>query len=131
MPVQPYKIRVRRGETEYEIMGDKEFVIAKAKEFESAVFGEPRAPSKDRITQASSAPAIGTPKTLGEKITKLRDDGFFKEPKGSPEVTAELRTRGWGIYKSKDVSRALLNYAPRLELRRIASGKNRFAYTYP
>lgn len=105
MPELPYKIRVRRGEDEYEVAGDKEFVLAKAKELESATFGQAPAAHKTTVTRGISVPITRVPNTLGEKVAKLRDGGFFKEPKGSPEVTAELRTKGWGIHKSKDVSR--------------------------
>jgi hypothetical protein len=127
----PYKIHVKRGDFEFEVIGDKEFVVTKAKEIESRLFVRDQTSARPQLHGGKVVSATGMPKTMKEKLTKLRDDGFFSEPKGSPEVTAEFRTRGWGVFKSKDVSKALLVAAPVLELRRMSLGKNRFAYAYP
>ncbi len=130
MAEQPYRIRVRRGDIEFEVVGDKEFTVAKAKDLESTLLGHGRA-SPRPAHEARIISATGLPKTMKEKLARLRDEAFFSEPKASPDVTAEFRTRGWGVFKSNYVSKALLVNAPALELRRIPLGKNRFAYTYP
>jgi hypothetical protein len=131
MTEYPYKIRVKKGEIEYEVVGDKEFAVSKAKELDASLFESHRESEKGEEQLMAAIEGPDLPKTMREKLAKLRNEGFFREPRGSAEVTAEIRTRGWGIYAAKDVSKALLDAMSELKLRRSATGKNRFSYTYP
>ena len=135
-----YRIRVRKGDTEFEVQGDQDFVEAKYKELSSLLSG-PESPgpggSQGQTTPASSSaggapkPSHGVPTTWSAKLKNLMDEGFFTDPKQPAQVTAEFRTRVWGVYKTKDVSSQLIYYSPKIGLRRISLGEDKVGYVYP
>jgi hypothetical protein len=134
------RLRVRLGNAELEIAGTPEFVIKMSKEFEFVLKEAskepgsipPSGPRPELPPRPASNVVPGQiPKTGPDKLASLRDSGYFAEPKGSSDIVAEYRNRGWGIYKAKDVSSVLIQYAAKLGLRRVPLSGGRFGYTYP
>jgi hypothetical protein len=135
-----YKLRIRKGEIEFEVVGDKEFVESKTKDLKRLLLsevetneakGHSSAKATRTVLQTASLDTSGIPKSVRDKLERLRDERFFAEPKDSGDVVTELRTRGWGVYKSNRISSRLKTYAPQLGLRRVPLGKNHFGYAYP
>jgi len=121
------RFRIRKGDLEVELEGRDEYVKGEYERLldKLVILTEP---TPEKI-KAELQPNI--PRTIADKLKRLRDEGFFKEPKDSGSVVKELRDRGWGVYVSKDISSALKKYAARLGLRRVPIGKGRYSYTYP
>ncbi len=126
-----YKIRVRRGDFELEVQGDKEFVLTRYTEIVTSVAAGKETIVPPSTTSSRQTSTLEIPQTIGDKLARLKDDGFFSEPKDSGRVTRELRDKGWGVFVSKDISSALKRYGPKIGLRRVALGKGRYAYTHP
>jgi len=139
--LEEFRLRIKLGDAELDIAGDKEFVSRMSKEFEYVLKEASRAPPEPSSHNApapkthpkpGSPPSAGeTPKTVPAKLEALRNEGYFSEPKDSSAVTEELRARGWGIYKANDISSTLKKVAPRFALRRVDLGERRYGYTYP
>lgn len=132
---------MRKGDTELEASGDIEFVEKKAKEFTRILdhdenvgqgpIGGTRPPSSVPHVVMKRPGGAPMPKTGPDKLVVLRDEGYFAEPKQSTDLVAEFRQRIWGVYKAKQISSLLITNAPKLGLRRVPLGHNRFGYAFP
>ena len=131
------RIRIHKGDFEVELEGEEEYVKGEYRQLMDKLNstslqmpGVP-VPKKSSANSTEVKTTSITRDSFFEKVQKLRDEGFFSEPKGSGEVTSELKVRGWGVYEGKNVSSLLKRYASKLELRRMEKGKNRYLYTFP
>lgn len=134
MPETQYYIKVKRDGLEVEVGGDKEFVSKKSAELMQMYDNSQKVSTgvtKDFSSKIKKSATSALPKSNREKLEKLRDEGFFSEPKDSPQVTKEFDSRSWGKYKSSEVSSMLIGNAAGLGLRRVTLGKHHVGYTYP
>ncbi|MBI3859548.1 MAG: hypothetical protein HY296_04835 [Thaumarchaeota archaeon] len=141
MTEREYKVRLRLGDAEMEIVGDQEFVSKMSKEFEFVLKETPRAPIEPSHTSravpssakkpTSAIPAGQVPATVPGKLEALKDEGYYSEPKEPSAITEEFRNRGWGVYKTKDISSTIKRIAGRIGLRRVPLGEGKYGYTFP
>ena len=136
-----YKIRIRAGDNEVEVVGDADFVEKKAKEYANLLkephkheghVAQERQATPGAISGLKETGQTGAiPKTQREKLAVLRDEGYFNEPKTSSDLVEEFRKRIWGVYKTNQISSMLINNATFLNLRRVPLGQSKFGYAYP
>lgn len=108
----------------------------KVKAFEvilgSLLAGEPRAAAAGRAVRTEEA--LQPPRSsLGERVARLAEEGFFAEPKSLSEIQAKLAEHGWH-YPQTNLSTPLIRLVRQRRLKRLqlaAGNKRVWKYALP
>ena len=65
----------------------------------------------------------GESKAIRERLGTLKDEGFFKSPKGLGEIRKEMQTRGW-YHESWNIQPVLLRQGADFGIKRIQDQGN-------
>ena len=118
------RFRIRRGDVEIEFEGEPSDALKRYDELMSWVRSAPEGKAKSTIPSDSKEDKqvarrnTGESKVIRERLDSLKDEGFFKSPKGLAEVRKEMQTRGW-YHESWNIQPVLLRQGRELGIRRI------------
>jgi len=137
------KVVISIGESSIQLEGPQEFVEKYLEKYDSIIESwnvspvsirpvekesvadkeQKEAQKKKRIRKTSAGPVCS------DKIRELLNEGFFKELKGTAEVTKALQEIKGLRYESNLVSATLISMFDRNELQRTFKGKRPYYYS--
>jgi hypothetical protein len=117
------KFRIRKGEVEVEFEGEPAEALSRYDELLTWVRETPEGsataskvvPHEEKRVQKRTT---GESRVVRERLGVLKDEGFFKTPKGLGEIRKEMQTRGW-YHESWNIQPVLLRQGPELGVKRI------------
>jgi hypothetical protein len=80
------------------------------------------ASSEQKETRAERPGAARPTSSLADRIGRLAEEGFFREPRGLSEVQAKLAEHGWH-YPQQNLSTPLIRLVRKRALRRLQGGE--------
>ena len=122
------RFRIRKGEVEVEFEGEPTDALERYDELLKWVRegseGVPATPTDQAGGEKKvQKRTTGETRIVKERLGVLKDEGFFKTPKGLGEIRKEMQTRGW-YHDSWNIQPVLLRQGPELGVKRIKDQGN-------
>ena len=121
--IDSLRFKIRKGEVEVELEGEPSDTLSRYDELLAWVRETPEAESTATEVQLNPEKKVqkrttGESRVVKERLGVLKNEGFFKSPKGLGEIRKEMQVRGW-YHDSWNVQPVLLRQGPDLGVKRI------------
>ena len=122
------RFRVRKGEVEVEFEGEPSDALDRYDELLKWIREGPDGAQEASMDQGGDEKKVqkrttGESRVVKERLGALKDEGFFKTPKGLGDIRKEMQTRGW-YHDSWNIQPVLLRQGPGLGVKRIKDQGN-------